>query len=319
MRKLHLIVFLVIVALIASVYIFIPQHLVVSETVYVDCPSSAAVRVLSNKENWKKWWPEQENNGKIVNDQQSISLAYNNIIYKFNAAHDLGVDLSIYEKNKVYKGRISCLSIPSDSSILLYQTSLSAGMNPVERVVQYIKAKTLKNNIKDVLHHLANYLNHEEHVYGYLIKRATIKDTVVLATKRIVDRYPDTEVIYSMINGLKNYISSQGGRTTNYPMLNVSKSDEGKFIVMVAFATDKDITPNKTYLRKRFQQNENKVLTLEVKGGPTKVLDAHHAMELYMSDHGFSTPVLPYDYLVTDRSITHDTTQWVTLLNYPVF
>ena len=319
MKKLLLGILIILIAAIAAIYIFIPGKLTIGEVKFVNCTSTAAIRTIHNEVSWAQWWPSANDSQNSPGTENTSLYRYKGSEYKITATHDIGVDVSIQNKNYISNGRISFMSLPSDSSAIYWQSDFPNSLNPFKRLINYFEATSLKAIMGHVLDSLSAYLEQDNHIYGYSIRRTTLKDSLVLVTKATSPIYPDTKFIYSLINNLKNYINNQGASTTSYPMLNITPDEQGKYETMVAFATDKVVKTNSQFFTKFFQRNENKVLTTEVNGGINAVKKGHQAIEQYLSDHHISTPVKPFEYLITDRSLEPDSSRWVTVINYPVF
>lgn len=319
MKKLLLILLVLLIIGVSAVYILIPSQITIGEIRYINCPSTTAIRNIHKINNWSQWWPSSSNTPIAVKKNNDSLHQYNGNDYKVIAFHDLGADISIQNMSYISNGRIACMSLPSDSSALYWQSDFPATNNPFKRVTQYFEATSLKANMGNVLDSLGAYLEQDQNTYGFHIRRSTLRDSIVLVTRAVSPAYPDTKFIYGLIGNLKNYINAQSARPTSYPMLNISPGEKGEYEVMVAFATDKGVKTNNQFFTKFFQRNENKVLTVEVTGGNNKVIEGHRAIKQYMLDHHISTPVKPFEYLVTDRSLDPDTSRWVTVINYPVF
>ena len=61
------------------------------------------------------------------------------------------------------------------------------------------------------------------------------------------------------------------------------------------------------------------ILVGEVKGGLSTILNAEKQLANYVFDYGKASPAIPFQSLVTDRSLEADSSKWITRLNYPIF
>jgi hypothetical protein len=168
------------------------------------------------------------------------------------------------------------------------------------------------------LANLGSFLSKQENIYGFDIQRTTLKDSILVSIKDTTQNYPTTEFIYSLIKNVKYYISGQGAKETNFPMLNIARNADSSYVTMVAVAANKQVPGSGRIVLKRLIQIPDKTLTTEVKGGVKSVDNALKAIEKYMTDYQLAAPVIPFQVLVTDRSQVKDTTKWITRIYYPI-
>lgn len=64
---------------------------------------------------------------------------------------------------------------------------------------------------------------------------------------------------------------------------------------------------------------DGKLLVTEVKGGQQTIKNALFSFKNYVQDKQFTSPAMPYEMMITDRSAEKDTSKWVTKIYYPVF
>ncbi|TKK70201.1 hypothetical protein FC093_05480 [Ilyomonas limi] len=230
----------------------------------------------------------------------------------YNAAN-----INIEQENTVYTSNLVLLPLKNDSTALQWSAQIQEGNNPFNKLVAYYKANALKNNMVEVMQQLRHFLENTACVYHYNITRTTLTDTTIISTKILSNAYPSTVQVYALVQNLKRYIAQQGAHATNYPMLNVRKTDSG-FVTMVGIPTNKKLPAKGAFYPKRFIPYKNKILTVQVIGGTSSVLDAYRQIELYMQDHSLDAPVIPFELMITDRSKEADTTKWVTRIFYPI-
>ena len=63
---------------------------------------------------------------------------------------------------------------------------------------------------------------------------------------------------------------------------------------------------------------KDKTLITEVVGDNNAIQKAFKATTTYMDDNKLSSPVIPFQQLVTDRSKQADSTKWVTRIFTPI-
>ncbi len=154
-----------------------------------------------------------------------------------------------------------------------------------------------------------------ENIYNLKIERTKVKDTLLVATKKMFASKPDVTEVYDMIAKLKEYIQNNGAKETNYPMLNVRET-EGRFETMVAIPINKRVKETGNYLIKRMVPGN--ILFTEIKGGLKTVEKAFKSFDYYISDYNFSMPAISFELLISDRTKEVDTTKWITRIYYPV-
>ncbi len=297
-------IFLLIIVALIIVYFFIPSQLNVSIVVKVNCNTNAVSRTINYK------WHEvlnKENSGGVWN-----GYTYTVSRKMYNAA-----GISIKHNTIDYTSTLVFYPINNDSTAVQWSVQMQEGNNPFSKLVGYYKAQALKNNMTAVLQQLSHYLENTACVYHYNITHTTLTDTTVISTQILSNAYPSTASVYGLVQSLKQYINEQGAHATNYPMLNVRKTDSG-FLVMVGIPTDRKLPARGVFYPKRLIPYENKILTTQVIGGSSSILEAYRQIELYMQDHSLEAPVIPFELMITDRSKEADTTKWVTKIFYPI-
>jgi hypothetical protein len=87
---------------------------------------------------------------------------------------------------------------------------------------------------------------------------------------------------------------------------------------MVAIPTNKILPDNGNITFKLLMADKDNILTTEVKGGPQNIKKAHDRLDLYMKDYNFSSKVIDWESLITDRSKERDSTKWITKIYIPI-
>ena len=298
------------------IYIFIPTDIRVSKVTLIHFTSIGSNRFLMDKAGWSKWWP-----GTLTmktNAGNDSALVYNETTFNLSQQFYNAADIGIYDQGRRYSSRLTIIPILKDSVAVQWETSLKAGWNPLERLKEYIHAHQLKNQMTQILNSAKSFLEDPEKVYGYSIHHTTLKDTSVISTKYFSKEYPSTDQIYSMISILRDYIALNKAKETDFPMLNITKKDSSGYDVMVGIPTDHDLQSSGAIFPKHLVPIPDKMLSAEVKGGPYTIKKAFEEVETYMTDHQLTSPVIPFYYLVTDRSKEKDTTRWITKIYYPI-
>lgn len=315
MKKWLVILLILIVLLVGCIYIFIPGKLSITKIALINCSINGTNRYLSDADKWKMWWPLYNNNPIALRNADSFFIN-KNCAYQLTQKFYNSIEVSIkYGEEASIKSRINIIPLVADTVALQWNYNITSSLNPLKRIEQYNKAFKTKSNMGEVLGSLKLFLENKENVYGIHIDQIKVKDTLLVATRYSSNTYPTTNEIYNLIKGLKEYISKEGATETNYPMLHVMQ-DSGRFKTMVAFPINKLITTNDNFLLKRMVPG--KILITQVKGGINTANQAIKLIEQYMDDYHLTSPAIPFQSLVTDRSKEVDTTKWVTKIYYPV-
>ena len=317
MKKWFFIFFLLLATAIAALYVFIPKKIEISTTAYINVAADVANRNLSEAGKWKNWWSGKssiENSARVVNQGYFV---YNGIGYKIVHTSMNAIEVVILPKKDTLNSTIRIFTLNEDSTALHWNVVIHTGNNPFERIRYYQLAKSIKKCMEDVFHNLRSFLEKKEKVYGIEIQRTTVTDTILITTKASFDHYPGTTDIYNLIGRLKQFISLQGARETNYPMLHVFKDKSNRYETMVAIPINKAIKGDATFAFKRMVPGN--ILVSEVRGGSHRIENALAEMEVYLKDYQLASPAIPFQSLVTNRTKEPDTTKWITRIYYPIY
>jgi len=297
---------------VACAYILIPDNIVVSRAEPVESSERIIDRFLNNGSERLKWWPSAGRE----NIADSSELIFNDYKYQFGTPGNNSNEVLISKDKFTSPSRITWISSPNNTILLGWKTTIAASNNPVKRILQYQQARKIKSNMVAIMDSLLTYVVHSKNVYGFDVKRETVKDTI-LATSSILTRsYPKTQQVYSLINSVEAFVKKQDARQTNAPMLNISRTPEGIYQTMIALPINKDIKPGGTiYINHMVSGN---ILVTEVKGGPQNISYGFSQMKQYMKDFKLTSPAMPFEQLLTDRNTEPDTTKWTTKIYYPI-
>lgn len=315
MKNASFILLIIFILLIAVTYVFIPVEIPVSKLVFVKSNRNATNRSLTDSSMWQKWWPSSTTKTKAVSIEDTI-FKYKDVDYLIKPTSVDVINITVRVNEDVISSRMHIIPLHDDSVALEWKSLVITGLNPLKKVRLYFAAKRIRRNMTDILESAKNFLEKPENIYGVHITEEKVTDTILIATRLVSDIYPGTSTIYNLIKNLKKYISSNGAIGTNYPMLHISK-EGGFFETMVAIPTNKRVPENTEFLFKKMVPG--KILVAEVKGGRYATENALATVELYLNDNQLSSPAIPFQSLITDRSEQPDTLQWTTKIFYPIY
>ncbi|MBD0367864.1 MAG: GyrI-like domain-containing protein [Flavisolibacter sp.] len=313
MKKWIISVFLFLLLLLAAVFVWIPDQLQIIKKIKVNATQTSVSRVLENKANWTRWWPGTSDVSRSKEEQ----FIYRNVIYTIVNNRFNGVDLLLNNGERNIRSSLSLLPLLHDSIEVVWQSTITTGLNPLQKIAVYGTAKKLEKDIDSILYHLQLFLNKNENIYGSHIQQIIVKDTILIATRMTTSAYPSTREIYGLIEKLHQYIAQQGATEQNYPMLHVQRKDSSRYETMVAIPVNKGLPERPNLYQKRMVPGY--ILVTEVKGGPATIKAAFDQLENYISDYNKSSPAIPFESLVTNRMNEPDTTKWITRIYYPVY
>lgn len=296
----------------ACVYIFIPDKIVVSRAEPVESSERIIDRFLNNKSERMKWWPS--GSGETLAD--SSILVFNDHKYHFGNPGYNSNDVSISNDKFKIPSRITWISSPNNTILVGWKTSIAASNNPFKRMIQYQRARKIKDNMVSIMDSLLTYVVNSKNVYGFDFKRETVKDTILATSSILTQTYPQTRQVYGLINSVRDFVKKQDARQTNAPMLNVTKTPQGVYQTMIALPINKDIKPNGVIFVNHMVPGN--ILVTEVKGGPQSISIGFSQMKQYMKDFKLTSPAMPFELLLTDRNNEPDTAKWTTKIYYPI-
>jgi hypothetical protein len=183
-------------------------------------------------------------------------------------------------------------------------------MNPLKRITEYRKAIQIRDNMLQIIGSLKSFLEKNENVYGVNIQQIISKDSTLISTRRITNSYPSTSQVYELIGILKEHIIQEGALINNAPMLHVKTLPGAQFETVVAIPVNKMLRETSTIVNKRFVPW--KTLTGDVKGGIHTIQQAQRQMQIYIEDYQRNAMGIPFESLITDRSLEQDTLKWIT-------
>jgi len=310
MKKLFFALLTVIILLICSIYIFIPSTITVSTVRYVNAYHGSILKFQSDKKALGNWF-------QTISTKTESGYSYKGFDYSINNTISNITEIRVKSENLDLKTSFISLNIYLDSSALQWVTEIPSGFNPLERIRKYNEAKALKESMTGLMDQMKIFLDNSSNMYGILVKETQLKDSILIATKIQTLQYPTVDLIYQQVKKLSDYATSKNASATNSPMLFVKKTDNMHYEAMIGLPINKKIEETNEIRIKRMPYNGN-VLVTEIKGGTYSIKKSFDQLETYLNDSKRTSPAIPYELMITDRSKETDTAKWVTRLYYPV-
>jgi hypothetical protein len=306
MKKIIIVLLTIAVLVIAGVFIFIPSKIRVSSVFMVQANELASHRILMDEANWKKWWPGEK------------KFQLGKTRFKLTEKMISGFNLEISGTDKPVLSRLMIIPAHTDSITLNWSCEIQSGNNPLKRLAAYNTASAIKKNLDELVKDLGAFLSDQKNIYGFEIKEMKVTDSVLISTRKTFDHYPDELETEEMIKKLRAYINKNNAKEMNYPMLHVRALDSLHFEAMVAIATDIRLPDNSEFAAKMLLKGGN-LLESSITGGYATIRKGFIEYEYAVNEYGWTSPAIPYQLIITDRTKERDTAKWVTKLCYPIF
>lgn len=294
---------LLLILLVLSTYLFFPAQQTFTQSIKLHVPQKALQRVLMEQSMAQK--QKSNINKNITGAEQAVLLLpdmYNGFI------------LRVPYKNTTHNSLIRLMTLNGDTTFVHWNAVVRGGNAPWQRIQTWNEGRQIKSKVQAFLSGLRQF-EQDEQLYGFAVNREKVKHTAFMATRFITTVYPTSQTIYEHITHLAQYIQSQGAMSVGYPMLHVQKTDRG-FEAMVALPTNKALPGTSTLEPKRMIMGN--ILSAEIKGGNAKVERGMKQLQYYVTDHGYTSPAIPFLSLITDRTKEPDSAKWITKLYYPI-
>lgn len=310
--KKGLLISIVLVALaVAAIYLFIPANLKISQTIRMEANKEGLYRKLSQSAAWAEWWP-----GAKTPDETG-AWVLDGALFQPLEQKMLSLSVLMKEGNVEATADLTLIAIKTDSSLLHIETSIPASNNPFSRVANYLKAVKIKDHFSTMLKAINSHYSKIPVLYGYDIRKEKVVDSNLIYISATSKGLPAIEQVYGMVSKLKAYIQTQQAAETGYPMLNVFTTDSMNYQVRVAIPVDRRL-PDAGDIHYKWMLGGGNILITEVKGGPAEIKKAYTEINHYVTDYKRIAPAIPFESLVTDRSVEKDSSKWVTRIYYPV-
>jgi effector-binding domain-containing protein len=310
MKKIILVIFAIAFIIVTGIYFLIPSPLQISNQVTIEASDAIASKFLIQKNEWAKWWPGTKTNDTL--------FTYKGTTFHIDKTTNSGVNLWFEKNDLKFYGEISYLADNDNTVKISWLAEGESSANLIQKIRDYLQAKTLKDETTVILKHLKTFLEDEKNTYAYKIYINKVKEPILLTTADTLSAYPDMHYVYEAIKQLREQAKTQSAKETSFPMLNVTQTDDKQFETRIALPINKVINPAGNSSINKLVRGGN-LLVADVKGGPNTVHDAFSQVKLFMKDHGLISPAMPFESLITDRSVEKDSAKWVTKIYYPIF
>lgn len=292
-------------------YYFLPNHIVENKTKIISVNAKAFSRTIREDNIWMKWWPG------FKTDKSGNSFTYNESIYTIVEKRYTSLLINIKNSSDSFATELIFTPVNKDSVLLSWNGKVLSPITVFNKLKLYMLAKSIKKDMGTIMDKIQDFYYNEENVYGLAIKKDFVIDSMLISTSVQTNKFPDNEIIYSMIEKLKNHAKANAALQTNPPMLNIYTTDSIHYKTQVALPLNKKLSDQKDIVY-RWMLGGGNILISEVKGGYNTINRGFSSMENYVKDHERVAPAIPFQQLIIDRRIESDSSKWVTRLCWPV-
>ncbi len=274
--------------------------------------TKAFSRTINEENSWKKWWP-----GKVTRrtTNDSSSFEYNGYAYRITGKRYSSLLINIARNEMRISTELIFIPIANDSVVMRWKSDTLIAANSGASLKSI--TSDLNRDFKTIIGAIETFYANDANIYGLLFEKKQVVDSILISTSVQLNTYPKTADIYQMINKLRAFAKANGAAETGYPMLNISTEDNTHYKAQVAIPVNKKLQ-DKGDIHYKWMLGGGKILVGEVKGGLNTISKGMGEMENYVTDNGLVAPAIPFQSLVTDRSMESDTSKWVTKLYWPV-
>jgi hypothetical protein len=319
MKKLLGIILVISVSALSIIYLLIPAQNNISSSAIIRCNINAAYRYLANDGNWQRWWPGSQQGASKTPGTAKKTFTYDNLSFQLQDQYPYSIGVALSSNKKKIQSQIHLISLGLDSIGIQWsaQNGQAQIWNPIERVSNYFQSKKINTDFIALIAAMNNYLKEPVNVYAAKIEKGTFRDTALIATRLTLPHYPNTGDIYNQVSSIKKYIASENAHPINSPLVNIYSKDSITFQLMVAIAVDRVLKGNELFFPRRMVPGN--FLVAETTGGTETVKNLFYQMNNYLNDYGKTTVAIPFQLLLTDRSLEPDTSKWATRIYYPIY
>ncbi|MES2775508.1 MAG: GyrI-like domain-containing protein [Bacteroidota bacterium] len=315
MKKWLLGLLVLLLAAIAASYVFIPGVIRFSKIEKVPANSEEVFIHFADSVLRQKWMNKTP--GETFGKNDGNLFVFKNDSFEILNIHAPAFNVLI--GNDATKLNSQVLMVPEgvDSTIIIWESEITAGSNPISRIGNYLKASKIKSRFSEILESYHSYVSVPANVYSFPIETTKVKDTILITQRKLFRSSPTIAEVYSMVEKLEGYAKTNGAELTNAPMLNITVLDSTQIQCTVAIPIDKVIAKEgDMYISKMVP---GKILVETVKGGPATIKYAYQRLLDYFRQHKHISPALSFESMVTNRVKEADTSKWVTKIYYPIF
>ncbi len=312
MKKILLTLAIVAAVLVGAVYLFIPKNNSIFVTKEMTGKEGTLRRIIFESEERGKWLPKEGK--KIAADKYELD----GCVFQFPAPHTQNNNLQISRDSFVVNCTVT--SVPDKENVVsTWAVSNVAATGFMDRIRTYFELRRMKSAMEKIQDGIGGLMTNDKLIYGFNVRLSQQTDSTLVSIKTETTYPPGYGEIYGKIKALSAYASKAGAAATNSPMLNLNKVSASTWSYMVALPINKELGNKGEILAKRMFSGGKILITDSIIGGNTKIEEAIIQLEKYRIDGNFMSPAIPFQSMITNRSLEKDSSRWITKLYYPVY
>jgi hypothetical protein len=312
MKKWILWFFVIVVLGVASIYIFIPAKIVITNISSAEATITGEYRYISQEENWEKWWRDAD--GKSHNKGEPFTYGTNEFRIGKRSYNAVGID--IRQKGMDIPSSINLISYVIDSTGAVWSCEMPSTFNPFTRLRNYLSAREIKKNMTGVMNVFSAFISKPGNVYGMTIYKTTVHDTLMVSARFMSPEYPTTAQLYGYFDTLKQSVVKQKGMPVGFPIMNLRKMPDGSFETQTGIPTNRLLKNDGKILALRMPPGL--FMTADIRGGAYTVDEAMKQLELFIQEYNRVKIATGFQILITDRRREPDTSKWITKIKIPI-
>jgi uncharacterized protein YndB with AHSA1/START domain len=261
---------------------------------------------------WHRWWP-----GTMTIKNKNVVLGeagYEMILQKpmFHSFEYL------FEKQNFRVPINISIESKSDADVIVRcRATVVLPKGLINRVKFLLHASNAQHILRKMMNRMPRVLGSIKGLYEFDIKESSVEFEFVATQSKTLKQRPTVADVYKMVREIEDYIAENHSTPTGQPMQFVQPIGRYEYFLQVALPVNKSY-PSKNNIHCKWLLKGGQILTATVNGGPAKIEHALRQMENYIQDFRHSKVAIPYEYLVTNRVEQPDTSQWKTVVYYPV-
>jgi hypothetical protein len=303
---------LLLILSISCIGLFVPSKISLSCIATAHVPISGESTCLFREEKWERWWRDASGLRHIKGEP----FTFNGTSFRLTGQSYNAAGIEIDHNGMKLPSILHFISFGQDSTAAIWQCEFPAVTNTLARVLKYKNAIEIKKNMKGVLKAFTSFVSNPENIYGISITRVSTTDTTLLSIRFTSAAYPTDAVLYTYFDAVEKNIFKQKGKSTGFPMMNITRLGNDSFETEVAIPTTNGLKDDGKFSVRRMMPGN--FMAAEVRGGTYTANEAQEQLELFIQDHNKVKMAKGFQLLVTNRLHEPDTSKWITKIYIPV-
>jgi hypothetical protein len=304
--------FVIVILGIASIYIFIPAKIVITNISSAEATITGEFRYISLEENWEKWWHDADGKSHVKGEP----FMYGRNEFRITRRSYNAVGINIRQDGVNIPSFLNLISYSIDSTGAVWACEMPSTINPYTRLRNFLNAREIKRNTTGVMKVFSDFISKPKNVYGMTIYKTTVHDTLMVSARFTSPEYPTTAQLYGYFDTLKKSVIKQKGLPVGFPIMNLRKMPDGRFETQTGMPTNRLLRNDGKILALRMPPGL--FMTADIRGGAYTVDEAMRQLDLFIQEYNRVKIATGFQILITDRRHEPDTTKWITKIKIPI-